>query len=216
MEDTFVFYPTFVQQIEAVKDDKIKARLYKAVAEYGCYGTEPNFSDIDAMGMLDGLFHAIRFVIDTTKEKRAEVSKARSIAGRKGGQISKPKQTETRASKTSVNVNDNVNVNGFSTKVEKGTKRATRVVVPSLDEVKAYFKELDFESEAEAFFDHYSANGWKQSNGNKIVDWKAAARGWKQRSGSFSRPQPTHTNRQNTTQEINYDEDLDVLKSKNR
>lgn len=39
------------------------------------------------------------------------------------------------------------------------------------------------ELDAAAFFDHYAANGWRQSNGNRIVDVRAAARSWIRRSG---------------------------------
>ena len=42
----------------------------------------------------------------------------------------------------------------------------------------AYFKELGDPKEAEKFFDHFEANGWKVGGKTPMKDWKAAARNW--------------------------------------
>ena len=76
-----------------------------------------------------------------------------------------------------------------SDRSKKSTKR------PTVTEIQAYALKyagsredwpVNGHFDAEAFFDHYSANGWKQSNGNLIKDWKAAVRQWGRRS--FDRP----------------------------
>jgi len=36
--------------------------------------------------------------------------------------------------------------------------------------------------DADSFFDYYAAQGWKLSNGNALVDWQSAVRGWGRRS----------------------------------
>ena len=40
--------------------------------------------------------------------------------------------------------------------------------------------------EAQKFFAHYEANGWKQSNGRPIVKWKMAVAGWLLRMENFT------------------------------
>lgn len=66
---------------------------------------------------------------------------------------------------------------------------ASRFAAPTLDEIKAYVIEKGLRMDAEAFFDHYEANGWKQSNGNKIKSWQAAARQWARRGSDFGKKQ---------------------------
>lgn len=48
-----------------------------------------------------------------------------------------------------------------------------RFVPPSLDEVAAYCKERNNSIDPEAFIAHYQANGWVQSSGRPVKDWKA-------------------------------------------
>lgn len=204
IEETFVFYPSFIRQIEAIRNDAVKARLYKAAAEYGCYNVLPDFSDIDPIGTLDGLFEAIKYAIDESKSRRRKTSEIRSNAGRLGGgqpgnsnarkkTIEQNEQKQANESKTSVNVNvnENVDVNeneNISTIVDEKSKpkRARRFVAPSLEDVKKFFLENGFTSDPAQFYDHYSANGWLIGGKSKMKDWNAAARNWERRQHEFS------------------------------
>ena len=53
----------------------------------------------------------------------------------------------------------------------------TRFVKPTIDEVRAYCLERGKGVDAEKWYNHYSANGWKVGR-SKMVDWKAAIRTW--------------------------------------
>ncbi len=78
--------------------------------------------------------------------------------------------------------------NESRTSVEPGASpsrsKSPRFTPPTLEEVRLYCDESAIAIDAELFFDHYSAQGWKLSNGRSMVDWKAAARKWARRDES--------------------------------
>lgn len=49
---------------------------------------------------------------------------------------------------------------------------------PSLEKIQEYCKQEKLKIDSAQFYAHYTANGWRQSNGNEIQDWKAAAQSW--------------------------------------
>ena len=69
---------------------------------------------------------------------------------------------------------------------KKPAQKAKKFTPPTLDEVRAYWTEKALKGDPEEFFDHFTGNGWKQANGNKLADWKAAARNWSRKEKKFS------------------------------
>ena len=64
-------------------------------------------------------------------------------------------------------------------------------IPPSLDEVKAYCREIKSTVSAAAFYDHYSGAGW-MVNGSPMADWKAKLRYWDTKdreNGKTTRPE---------------------------
>lgn len=67
-------------------------------------------------------------------------------------------------------------------------RRGTAFVRPSLESVRAYCLERGNSVDAQAWLDHYTANGWKVGR-NAMKDWKAAVRTWEKDSrGTPARP----------------------------
>jgi len=76
------------------------------------------------------------------------------------------------------------------------------LVVPSLEIVKDYFSTIKGgDTDAECFYDYYTANGWRTGK-NPIKDWKAAARNWMRRKSEFNTTTQKHPN--NETRKTNF------------
>ena len=92
--------------------------MFEAVANYGVYGTLPDFTDTDPNGLLDGMFLQIRFSIDEAKAKRSTNRENGSRGGAPKGNKNacknnrkQPNSTENKQNNPNVNVNVNVNDN---------------------------------------------------------------------------------------------------------
>jgi hypothetical protein len=71
-------------------------------------------------------------------------------------------------------------------KNEKNEKNKA-FVVPTESEVSEYFTELNYRSEFQKFFDHFTANGWRVGRGGiPMKCWKATARNWCRNAKEFS------------------------------
>lgn len=57
----------------------------------------------------------------------------------------------------------------------------------TLEQVKTYAASIGLpESEADKFFDHFTANGWRQGGRTALRSWQAALRNWARRAGKFN------------------------------
>ena len=81
----------------------------------------------------------------------------------------------TKSNQRSTSVQPTTNhkpiTNKEKTKAKKNFKK------PTLEEVSEYCRERSNGIDAQAFIDHYEANGWKVGR-NAMKDWKAAVRTW--------------------------------------
>lgn len=69
---------------------------------------------------------------------------------------------------------------------DKG-RTAPRFVPPAREDVEQFCTENGIDIDVDAFFDHYTANGWKAGR-VPMKDWKAAARNWYRRDQSEQKP----------------------------
>lgn len=77
---------------------------------------------------------------------------------------------------------------------------------PSIDQIKDFFqKEEQPDSEAEKFFNYYSATGWKIGK-SPLEDWEAAARNWIIKANEP--PLVQNRDNLNATTDKNYDQPL--------
>ena len=73
---------------------------------------------------------------------------------------------------------------------KEGAKRK-RFTPPTLEEVRAYCEERHNTVDPQRFIDYYTANGWVQSKGKPVKDWKACVRTWERpQKGSKTVPLP--------------------------
>ena len=52
---------------------------------------------------------------------------------------------------------------------------------PTVEEVRAYCREIGSSVDPQRFFDYYESQKWKKSNGLPVADWKACVRTWNQK-----------------------------------
>ena len=88
-------------------------------------------------------------------------------------------QTANRQLTDSQQQYNNNNKNNKNNKETNKSKVA--FTPPTLEEVEAYVREKGFSMDPGAFFDYFSQSGWVMKSGQKIKDWKAAARNWERR-----------------------------------
>ena len=206
--DTFVFCPSFYHQLRAIKSIETRLMVYEAVVEYGVLGKVPDFSKVDPLGLIYGIFADIKYVIDSTKLKRVHISNERSKAGKNGGAPKgnqnarkQPKTSKTSKTSEDVDVDVDENIKKPSIEGKESADKPRRVaskrpafVAPSLEIVKDYFSTIEgTPTDAECFYDYFTANGWRTGK-NPIKDWKAAARNWMRRKSEFSNTTQNQTN----------------------
>ena len=122
------------------------------------------------------------------REKREAYCESRAENGKRGGRPSKEKHTETiclangKAKKSFP-----VSCFQFPKKTSPLESQKKKVFsAPDSSEVLAFFAEKKSD-QGEAFFDHFTANGWVQGKARApIKDWRAAARNWIRRAPEFT------------------------------
>jgi len=113
--------------------------------------------------------------------------------GAKGGRPKKDEETQItqpffQEPKKADNVNDTDNDNVKDIKVKRDV-----FIKPSIVEIKNYMFEIGMADVSDKWFDYYESNGWLVGK-NKMKNWRAAVRTWKNNnlSNNVSSPQIVH------------------------
>lgn len=67
---------------------------------------------------------------------------------------------------------------------QRESARASKSAKPTIDEVKAYCLELGYSMDAEKFWHHFEARGWRTREG-PIKSWKSAVVNWQKNERTF-------------------------------
>lgn len=73
----------------------------------------------------------------------------------------------------------------------RGPDGASKARPESLDACRAYFAEQGRQDLADAFFDHFTSNGWRVSGRTPMQDWQASARNWIRNDERYGRSSQT-------------------------
>ena len=195
METSFTWFPKMTRVMSTLPGEYV-AEFALAVVSYGTYGEEPSFSS----PLLAAVFEGLREDIDNSVNAR---TKNRGGRPRKTG-VSEVSETPKRGFQevsesenpsyinqtipSHTNPNQTIGSGGGETPPKR---RAFKP--PTVEEVKGYAEANGLHrlaQEAEAFVDHYAANGWKVGGKAPMKDWKAAGRNWN-RNTFGSSPQRT-------------------------
>ena len=95
-----------------------------------------------------------------------------------GANSTKTKDIDNRL-KTKDYIQETKDIDKSNKKVssDEDTKKATRFVKPTIEEIAAYCQEKGYYVDAEYFFNYYEGNGWKVGR-NAMKNWKATLATW--------------------------------------
>ena len=121
--------------------------------------------------MIDVMDDQTIYMAEVNKLIGSEWSSAERVRNYRKRQKALPCNTDVTESNTEIEIEKELD------KDKDNSNPQTRFVKPTIDEVRAYCLERGNGVDAEKWYNHYSANGWKVGR-SKMVDWKAAIRTW--------------------------------------
>lgn len=71
---------------------------------------------------------------------------------------------------------NNTSINNIN--INKRESKEREIAVPSFEEVQVYVKEKNLNVNPKAFYDYFSEGDWKDSKGNKVLNWKQKILTW--------------------------------------
>lgn len=194
----FTWLPKFTKTLLSVPEEH-QAALFRALAQYGSYGIEPEFDD----WALKAVFESLREDIDNNKSFRS--------SGASGGRGNRKRGCDTkRDDETPLSDganpplescgNDETPLCECAEGENRGSEnrpsipyhsipnqpipdqkvKRSRFTPPSVGEVRAYCAEKGYTFDPESFVAFYESKGWKVGR-NPMKSWQAACTTWQKR-----------------------------------
>jgi hypothetical protein len=168
--------------------DEIAGKLIKHIFAY-VNDENPPCDDL----LLSIAFEPIKTQLKRDLRKYEVYIEKQKENGAKGGRPKKEEETQiTQPFFEEPKKADNVTVTATATEEDIKVKRDV-FIKPSIEEIKTYMIEIGMTDVSEKWFDYYESNGWLVGK-NKMKNWKAAVRTWKNNnlSNNTTTPQIIH------------------------
>lgn len=122
--------------------------------------------------------------------KDGKISELRAFAGKKGSDITNGKHdfaAAKQSAKPSAKIQQNteseyVDVNEVADKKDEPLKKNKRTInkfiPPTLEEIKAYITEKNYNVNPKTFYDYFTAGDWVDKNGSPVRSWKQKIITW--------------------------------------
>lgn len=200
MTDGFIFYASWFEALSEMPPE-IQLEAYQAISAYGC-GQEVDLSTMNPWAR--SVLKTIIPQIDANTKRRESGAKGAEY-GTNGGRPKKnpigvidenpigvidenPDGVTDETPKVKAKVKDKAKEKD-NAKAKENAK-AKVFIPPTVDEVAGYCAERGNGINAQEFIDYYEQSNWHLSNGQKMVDWKAAVRNWENRRKQERRQAP--------------------------
>ena len=169
--------------------DEIAGKLIKHIFAY-VNDENPPCDDL----LLTIAFEPIKTQLKRDLRKYDDYIDKQKFNGAKGGRPKKDEETQiTQPFFQEPKKADNVTATATVTEKDIKVKRDV-FIKPSIEEIKTYMIEIGMTDVSEKWFDYYESNGWLVGK-NKMKNWKAAVRTWKNNNLSNNVTTPQIINR---------------------
>lgn len=201
----------FAPLFETATDEQA-GKLVKAMLAYQ-QGKEVEFSDplmIAVFAMLRDGIDQDNAEYEATCERRRQAAKSRWAKGTESESMqehaSASNSIESIANDAEMEMDMDTKKKNSPTESKKKSRSA--FTPPTAEEVREYEVQTGLSDEAQAFVDHYTANGWLVGGKSKMKDWKSARRNWernKEKFGNRDAPKQEYHNRYNDFPQMDTD-----------
>ena len=185
-KDSFIFHLENAEELDDLTLEE-QGLILQAMIQYSRTGEEPEFEDRALRTAWRPIYRRLKADAEAYEEK----CEANRLNGQKGG---RPPKNQTVFDE---NPKNRTVIDGFSEKpkkadsdsdtdsesdIEKESKRksAQRFSPPSVEEVREYVREKQYNVDPEAFVAFYASKGWKVGN-QTMKNWRAAVVTWSKR-----------------------------------
>jgi hypothetical protein len=182
----FIFYYSFYEAMKNLPDD-VRLSLYDAITQFSFDG---EISELN--GIAGNFFSLIKANLEANNRKYENGKKA------KQKQMISKTEANDKQNRSKLEANDKQTISKSEAKEkekekekdkekeeekekEKKIERTNKFVPPTLEDIKSEIQSKNYQIDAESFFAHYESNGWVQSSGVKIKNWKMTLVTWSKR-----------------------------------
>ena len=167
------FLDGYIEAGRRIKSKAARHEFYGSIIDY--YGSDSGEVPGFKHEVAEVAFWGVKYSIDKARAGRMG-GQAEGKANIQANRQAKPKQTAKQTAnetptKEEEEESKEYTPNGVS-------KKAPAFTAPTAEEVGAYCEGRGTPIDSRRFCDYYAAQGWRLSNGNRMRDWRAAARNW--------------------------------------